>query len=165
MRSDLWFGNPLVAGSNPADAAVLVGYVIGGRRDGASDRARIASHGPAVAGLILMLLVGLDRVGGRGRAVLEQLVAYRIRAMGAVADRMSNEDRAALVQGALAFTCAKHRMSDQSREQRSQSRQSGGSRCPETDRLATRRRRNLLCLVNYSATATAEAEGQRDSSI
>jgi DNA-binding MarR family transcriptional regulator len=57
-----------------------------------------------------------------GRAVLEELIALRTRALGAVADRMSNEDRAALIQGTHAFTAAQRRLSDQSRKQRTQAK-------------------------------------------
>jgi DNA-binding MarR family transcriptional regulator len=53
-----------------------------------------------------------------GRAVLEELVALRITAFRAVAQQMSNKDRAALVQGAHAFTTVQQRMSDQNGKQR-----------------------------------------------
>jgi hypothetical protein len=57
-----------------------------------------------------------------GRAVLDELVALRIRAFGAVADQMSNQDRAALLQGAHAFTAAQQRLSDNSTKLRAESR-------------------------------------------
>lgn len=41
-----------------------------------------------------------------GRAVLDELLALRISALKAVVERMSEEDRAALVQGTRAFTAA-----------------------------------------------------------
>ena len=56
-----------------------------------------------------------------GRAVLDELVALRIRAFGEVADQMSNQDRAALIQGAHAFTAAQQRLSDKSSQQRNES--------------------------------------------
>ena len=58
-----------------------------------------------------------------GRAILDELVALRIRAFGEVADQMSNQDRAALIQGAHAFTAAQQRLSDKSSQQRTESRQ------------------------------------------
>ena len=57
-----------------------------------------------------------------GRAILDELVALRIRAFGEVADQMSNQDRAALIQGAHAFTAAQQRLSDKSTKQRAESR-------------------------------------------
>ena len=56
-----------------------------------------------------------------GRAILDELVALRIRAFGEVADQMSNQDRAALIQGAHAFTAAQQRLSDKSSQQRTES--------------------------------------------
>ena len=53
-----------------------------------------------------------------GRAILDELVALRIRAFREVADQMSNQDRAALIQGAHAFTAAQQRSSDKSSKQR-----------------------------------------------
>jgi len=41
-----------------------------------------------------------------GRAVLDELITLRVEAFGQVAQRMSASDRAALVQGARAFTAA-----------------------------------------------------------
>ena len=58
-----------------------------------------------------------------GRAILDELVARRIRAFGEVADQMSNHDRDALIQGAQAFTAAQQRLSDTSTKQRTESRQ------------------------------------------
>lgn len=57
-----------------------------------------------------------------GRAILDELVALRVRAFGEVAEQMSNQDRAALIQGAHAFTTAQQRLSDHSSKQRAQSR-------------------------------------------
>ena len=57
-----------------------------------------------------------------GRAILDELVALRIRAFGEVADQMNNQDRAALIQGAHAFTAAQQRLSDKSSQQRTESR-------------------------------------------
>jgi DNA-binding MarR family transcriptional regulator len=57
-----------------------------------------------------------------GRAILDELVALRVRAFGEVADHMSNQDRAALIQGAHAFTTAQQRLSDHSSKQRAESR-------------------------------------------
>jgi DNA-binding MarR family transcriptional regulator len=57
-----------------------------------------------------------------GRAILDELVALRVRAFGEVADQMSNQDRAALIQGAHAFTTAQQRLSDHSSKQRAESR-------------------------------------------
>jgi RNA polymerase sigma-70 factor (ECF subfamily) len=48
--------------------AVLTGYVIGDSWAGQVTAARIASHGPAVVGLVLIMVVCLDRVGGQRRA-------------------------------------------------------------------------------------------------
>ena len=56
-----------------------------------------------------------------GRAILDELVALRIRAFGEVADQMGNQDRAALIQGAHAFTAAQQRLSDKSTKQRAES--------------------------------------------
>ena len=58
-----------------------------------------------------------------GRAILTELIDLRINQFGAVAGQMSNEDRDALVRGTAAFTNARHKLSDQSRRQRSRSRQ------------------------------------------
>jgi DNA-binding MarR family transcriptional regulator len=58
-----------------------------------------------------------------GRAILTELVDLRINQFGAVAGQMSNEDRDALIRGTAAFTNARHKLSDQSRRQRSRSRQ------------------------------------------
>jgi len=41
-----------------------------------------------------------------GRAVLDELIALRVKAFGEVTQRMSEADRAALVRGARAFTAA-----------------------------------------------------------
>jgi DNA-binding MarR family transcriptional regulator len=41
-----------------------------------------------------------------GRAVLDELIALRVEAFGAVTQHMSEDDRAALVQGTRAFTAA-----------------------------------------------------------
>jgi DNA-binding MarR family transcriptional regulator len=41
-----------------------------------------------------------------GRGVLDELIALRVEAFGRVAQRMSDEDRAALMQGTRAFTAA-----------------------------------------------------------
>lgn len=56
-----------------------------------------------------------------GRAILDELVALRVRAFGAVADQMSNQDRAALIQGAHAFTATQQRLSDRNSKQRGKS--------------------------------------------
>jgi DNA-binding MarR family transcriptional regulator len=61
-----------------------------------------------------------------GRAILDDLVALRIRAFGEVADQMSTQDRAALIQGAHAFTAAQQRLSDTSSKQRAESRLASG---------------------------------------
>ena len=58
-----------------------------------------------------------------GRAILTELVDLRINQFGAVAGRMSSQDRAALIQGTAAFTKARHTLADQTRTQRSRSRQ------------------------------------------
>jgi DNA-binding MarR family transcriptional regulator len=58
-----------------------------------------------------------------GRAILDELVEQRIRAFGAVANQMSKQDRAALIQGAKAFTAAQQRLSDRNYQQRAESRQ------------------------------------------
>ena len=58
-----------------------------------------------------------------GREILAELVSIRIRQLDAVAERMSNQDRAALVRGTAAFTNARHKLSDKDRRQRSRSRQ------------------------------------------
>ena len=52
-----------------------------------------------------------------GRAVLDELVALRVQALGAVATEMTDRDRAALVKGAHAFTTAHQQLSQQSRQQ------------------------------------------------
>jgi len=54
--------------------------------------------------------------------MLDELVALRIRKFGEVADQMSNQDRAALLQGAHAFTAAQQRLSDKNTKQRAESR-------------------------------------------
>lgn len=90
-----------------------------------SDRladAGLVTRRPAPANRQSMLLELTDA----GRGVLAELVTLRIRTMSAVTGRLSNQDRAALIHGARAFTTAKHAVSDQSRKQRSESRQSGG---------------------------------------
>ena len=48
--------------------AVLSGYVIGDSWTGQVTAARVASHGPVVVGLALIMLLCLDRVGGQRRA-------------------------------------------------------------------------------------------------
>jgi DNA-binding MarR family transcriptional regulator len=58
-----------------------------------------------------------------GRAILDELVVLRIRAFGEVADQMSKQDRAALIQGAASFTAVQQRSSDKSSQQRPESRQ------------------------------------------
>jgi len=57
-----------------------------------------------------------------GRAILDELVALRIRAFGEVADQMSNHDRDALIRGADAFTAAQQQLSDKGTKQRAESR-------------------------------------------
>jgi DNA-binding MarR family transcriptional regulator len=57
-----------------------------------------------------------------GRAVLDELVALRIHTFGEVADQMTNQDRAALIRGAAAFTAAQQRLSDKTSKQRAESR-------------------------------------------
>lgn len=68
----------------------------------------------------------LLEVTDAGRAILDELVALRIRAFGEVADHMSSQDREALIQGAHAFTAAQQRQSDASTKQRAESRRAGG---------------------------------------
>jgi DNA-binding MarR family transcriptional regulator len=63
-----------------------------------------------------------------GRAVLDELVALRIRAFGKVADQMSDQDRAALTQGAHAFTAAHQRLSDKTSKQRTETRRARDKR-------------------------------------
>lgn len=58
-----------------------------------------------------------------GRAILNELVCLRISQFGAVAGRMSNQDRAALIQGTAAFTKARHTLADRRRAHRSRPRQ------------------------------------------
>jgi DNA-binding MarR family transcriptional regulator len=60
-----------------------------------------------------------------GRAILDELVALRIRAFGEVAEQMSDRDRDALVQGARAFTAAQQRLSDKSAQEHAETRQAG----------------------------------------
>lgn len=57
-----------------------------------------------------------------GRAILDELVTLRICAFGEVADQMSNQDRAALIQGAHAFTTAQQQSSDKNSKQCAESR-------------------------------------------
>lgn len=52
--------------------AVLVAYVIGDVWTAQVTAARVASHGPAVVGLVLVLLVYLDGAGGRRPAVVRR---------------------------------------------------------------------------------------------
>lgn len=52
-----------------------------------------------------------------GRAVLDELIALRVQALGAVAEQMTDRDRAALVDGAHAFTAAHQNLATQGREQ------------------------------------------------
>lgn len=61
-----------------------------------------------------------------GRAILDELVALRVRAFGDVADQMSSHDREALLQGAHAFTAAQQQQSDKSTRQRAESRRTNG---------------------------------------
>jgi DNA-binding MarR family transcriptional regulator len=63
-----------------------------------------------------------------GRAILDELVALRIRAFGEVADQMSSQDRDALIQGARAFTAAQQRLSDTSTKRRAESRRASDKR-------------------------------------
>ncbi len=51
-----------------------------------------------------------------GRAVLDELVALRLHDFGEVAKRMTEADRAALVQGAQAFTFAHRELTNRARE-------------------------------------------------
>ena len=51
-----------------------------------------------------------------GRGVLEELVALRLHDFGEVANKMSDADRAALVQGAEAFTEAHRELSSRARQ-------------------------------------------------
>lgn len=53
-----------------------------------------------------------------GCAVLEELIALRVRALGEVAEHMTDRERTALVKGAHAFTAAHQKLGDQSREHR-----------------------------------------------
>lgn len=45
-----------------------------------------------------------------GRAVLDELISLRVTALGEVAQRMNEEDRAALMRGTRAFTAARNDM-------------------------------------------------------
>ncbi len=58
-----------------------------------------------------------------GREILAELVSIRVRQLDVVAERMSNQDRAALVRGTAAFTNARHKTSDTALRRRSRSRQ------------------------------------------
>ena len=49
-----------------------------------------------------------------GRAVLDELIALRVEAFGEVTQRMSENDRAALMQGTRAFTSAHRELSNNS---------------------------------------------------
>jgi DNA-binding MarR family transcriptional regulator len=60
-----------------------------------------------------------------GHAILDELIALRIRLFGEVASQMSEQDRATLVQGAHAFTAAQHQLSDKTSKQRGESRRAG----------------------------------------
>ena len=51
-----------------------------------------------------------------GRAVLDELVAFRLHDFGEVAKKMSESDRSALVRGARAFTDAHRQLSDRTRQ-------------------------------------------------
>jgi DNA-binding MarR family transcriptional regulator len=51
-----------------------------------------------------------------GRAVLDELVALRLHDFGEVAKQMSDDERAALVRGATAFTEAHRELSDRARQ-------------------------------------------------
>ncbi len=48
-----------------------------------------------------------------GRAVLSELLTLRMHALNTVAQRMSKDDRAALLQGTRAFTTARQQLTDQ----------------------------------------------------
>jgi DNA-binding MarR family transcriptional regulator len=61
-----------------------------------------------------------------GRAVLDELVTLRVRAFREVAEQMTNKDRAALIQGAQAFTTVQQKLSDQSGLQHAQPRRRRG---------------------------------------
>lgn len=52
-----------------------------------------------------------------GRAVLDELIALRVQALGVVAEQMTDRDRAALVNGAHAFTAAHQKLANQGRQQ------------------------------------------------
>jgi DNA-binding MarR family transcriptional regulator len=54
-----------------------------------------------------------------GRSVLDELISLRVQAFGEVTQRMSEPDRAALVQGTRAFTAAHRELSDDERRFRS----------------------------------------------
>lgn len=50
-----------------------------------------------------------------GHAVLDELITLRVQAFGEVTRHVSEADRAALIQGARAFTAAHHKLSERSR--------------------------------------------------
>ena len=50
-----------------------------------------------------------------GRTVLDELITLRQHALAAVAELMSDDDRAALLQGTQAFTAARKRLAEQGR--------------------------------------------------
>ena len=56
-----------------------------------------------------------------GRAVIDELVALRMQALGAVVEHMSDSDRASLIQGTDAFTTAQREQADLGRQQRTTS--------------------------------------------
>ena len=56
-----------------------------------------------------------------GRAVIDELVALRMQAFGAVVEHMSDSDRASLIQGTDAFTTAQRELADLGRQQRTTS--------------------------------------------
>jgi DNA-binding MarR family transcriptional regulator len=53
-----------------------------------------------------------------GRGVLDELVSLRIEALRSVIDRMSDQDRAVLIQGTDAFTAAQQELAEQGGKQR-----------------------------------------------
>jgi DNA-binding MarR family transcriptional regulator len=60
-----------------------------------------------------------------GRAVLDELAAIRLHDFGEVAEQMSATDRAALVQGAQAFTDAHYELSKPARQEQARPRAAG----------------------------------------
>lgn len=87
----------------------------------------------AEAGLITRRVSPINRratlleLTASGRAVLDELIALRVEALGVVVEQMADRDRAALVNGAHAFTAAHQNLANHGRAQRTPRKSNAGS--------------------------------------